>query len=482
MAFADVLRLHARQRPAVVALRTGELQIDYRTLDRTIDHLCSVLRDHGVTRGELTGVALNDTAEHLMVLLALSRVGAVILPIDCRCNPGEKAAVAARFGARRLLLEPTDPTVHSATLHVAPEWFGTTSHAYVDPLVDDDAPLLLSLSSGTTGPPKGPMVSHRQFVHRFLPYWVDLGLGSRSRFVAATPLCFGGGRGFALALLRVGAQVSMFSLPYTPEALVEHVRRVDATALFLVPTLLRRLLRLESRELAFPTLTALVSSGSTLHLEERRQVRQRLTPNLYEFYSSTEGGAISVLAPQDFAAWPDSVGRPCCNVEVEIVDAGHVAMPPGSIGRLRYRSPASARGYHLGDDGEAFRDGWFYPGDMASMNPEGFLFLSGRAKDMIIRGGVNIHPLDIETVLLELPGVAEVAVTGIPGGEMGEEVAAFVVTARPMDPAELIAHCRVRLAPYKVPTRIEFVIGLPKNSLGKILKSELLAQVRDLAH
>jgi acyl-CoA synthetase (AMP-forming)/AMP-acid ligase II len=256
------------------------------------------------------------------------------------------------------------------------------------------------------------------------------------------------------------------------------VNALGATAIFLVPTMIRRLLDEQPPGVALPTIRVLISSGSALHPEERLTIRDRLTPNLFEFYSSTEGGAISVLTPADCERHPDSVGRPAFRVAVEIVDEAHAPLPPDSVGRLRYRSPASAREYWNAEGGDAFRDGWFYPGDLARLDEDGFLHLHGRAKDMIIRGGVNIYPQDIERIVAEIPGVRDVAVAGAPAREMGEEVAAFVVSEG-VDADAIAAHCRARLAPYKVPSIIRFLPELPRNAGGKVVKSALLASLSD---
>ena len=161
-------------------------------------------------------------------------------------------------------------------------------------------------------------------------------------------------------------------------------------------------------------------------------------------------------------------------VQVEIVDAEDRPLPFGEVGRLRYRSPATPSGSYKGDSSEAFRDGWFYPGDLAALDADGFLSLRGRAKDMIIRGGVNIYPGDVESVLLSHPAVADAAVVGVPSPELGEEVAAFVVLKAPVGMDDLVALCRSRLASFKVPKRITVLETLPKNSLGKVLKRELV--------
>lgn len=473
MPFSEVFRLHARLRGRKVAIRQGNRSIDFRSLERAVNAVAFALRGTGVRRGDIVGVALKDRAEHLIVLIALARIGAIILPMDWRWSEREQRAVAERYAARLVLLETLPPNPPQGWREVMPEWFAETERVYVDEEVADDSPFLLSLSSGTTGMPKGPCVTHRQFENRFMAYWINLTMNAHDRFVLATPLYHGGGRGFALAMIFAGATVSLFPPPYTPQALVAHVAAVQGTAIFLVPTILRRLLDAQFDSIAFPTLRKLISSGSALYREERMAIRSRLTPHLYEIYSSTEGGAASIMGPEDMALAPESVGRPAFRVELEIVDEAHGPLPPGEVGRLRYRSPASPRGYFVGDSSEAFRDGWYYPGDLASLDPDGFVFLKGRVKDMIIRGGVNIFPGDVEKVLLECGGVADAAVIGTPSREFGEELVAFVVSPSGVTREALVAHCEAHLAPYKVPRRVLFVDGLPRNSSGKVLKADL---------
>lgn len=432
----------------------------------------------GVARDDPVGVALTDRAEHLVMLLALGRVGATVIPLDPRWPAAEAQGVAHKFGARHLLCDADDP--RDGWIGVDAAWFATDLPPYHDALVTLDTPFVLSLSSGTTGLPKGPRVSHGKFVARFDVYWLDLTLNGQDRFVTATPLYFGGGRGFALAMLYAGGTAVLFCPPYDPGALVDFVGRIGGTAMFLVPTLLRRLIAEPRTGLAFPDLRVLISSGSALYPAEARAVRETLTPNLYQYYSSTEGGGCSLLTPAAFADHPDSVGLPCAGVAVEVVGSDHRRLPAGEVGRLRYRSAASADAYFMNDDPAAFHEGWFYPGDMAVFDADGFLHLRGRDKDMIIRGGVNIYPSDIETVLTALSGVAEAAVAGVPSREMGEDIVAFVAAAS-HDAAPLREACAARLARYKVPSQFVFLDELPKAANGKVDKRALVGLVSGAA-
>jgi acyl-CoA synthetase (AMP-forming)/AMP-acid ligase II len=202
----------------------------------------------------------------------------------------------------------------------------------------------------------------------------------------------------------------------------------------------------------------------------------------FEYYASTEGGGISLLGPDDIDGHGESVGRPVFAVEVEVVDDEDRPLPAGTIGRLRYRGPGVATAYYRDPDAstEAFRHGWFYPGDLAEIDEAGFVSLKGRAKDMIIRGGINIYPADVEAALNAHPAVAEAAVVGWPSKEFGEEIAAFVRLAGDADEASLIAFAAARLARAKWPKAVFVVDDLPKNGAGKVLKRELVERLPPL--
>jgi acyl-CoA synthetase (AMP-forming)/AMP-acid ligase II len=478
MTFSQALRQHARFRPHRLAIVEPGRSIDYRELDRRVDFSCHALRAKGITRGCLVGLSLQDRAEYLIVLLAMARLGAVVLPLDPRWTNAETQRVCDNFGATRVLCDRAERDAAWTALNDSD--FGESATVYEDGDVNLDSPMLLSLSSGTTGLPKGPRVSQRKFINRFTVFWIDLGLCSLDRFVTATPLYFGGGRAFALAMIYAGGSSLLLCPPYKPEQLVAFINQQRATATFLVPTLLTRLLLLAREgELLLPTMRVLISSGAALYAAEQRDIRRKLSPNLFQYYSSTEGGGCSVLQPAAFEGHPDSVGQPCFGVEVEIVDDDHRPLPPGRIGRLRYRSAASADHYYKGDESAAFHDGFFYPGDLGEFDVDGFIYLRGRSKDMIIRGGVNIYPSDIEAVVLQHPSVIEASVVGVPSKEFGEDLAVAAVTRGTLDVEALRAHCASVLARYKVPRYFLQFDELPKAGVGKIDKKAVAALVAE---
>ena len=337
-----------------------------------------------------------------------------------------------------------------------------------------DADWLVSLSSGSTGRPKGALVSHRQMYERFVTQWVSLGFDTSDRFALVTPLHFGAGRSFAMSFLAAGATLCLLPPPMAPDELVRAVNECEATGVFLVPTLMRRLLSLPGRGPLFPGLRRLLISGEAFHAHEVSAFRTRLTPNLIGYYASSEGGGVSVLQPADFDAYGDTVGQAAFGVEVEIVDASGASVPAGDVGRLRYRGPGVTT-RTLAEDGTPGAiepGGWFYPGDLAAIDRAGFITLSGRATEVIVRAGVNVYPAQIESVLRGLAGVHEVAVIGVSSPSHGEDIVAYV-HAEGLDADALRAWCSERLAPYKVPARFVLVDALPRTSAGKIDRRSL---------
>ena len=482
---ADGIFHNARRRPAHPAIVDRETTITYAELAEKVARTAGHLQFVGVAPHDIVGIPLNDDADHIIVLMALAWMGAAILPMDVRWTVEEKTRLADQFGARFILIPDGHETIPGIqTIALDDAWRTGVDARDGDgaPLRDRDHSLLLSLSSGTTGMPKGPMVTHGHTLSRLYIYSFSLGFNDADRFIASTPLYFGGARYMTMAYLFMGATVYLYPPPYEPKALAETINQNGITSVFLVPTLLRRLLSIpKGATPLLPGLRQLISSGASLYPDERRKIMAELSPNFFNFYSSTEGGGISLLRPEHPNDVSLSVGRVVFGAEVEILDENHQTVPTGGVGAIRYRGGSVAESYFRNpeDSAAAFRDGWYYPGDLGRFDENGFLFLVGRAKDMIIRAGVNIYPVEIEQTLGTHPAVAEAAVVGWPSRERGEEVAAFVVCRGLVDAETLRAHCRRSLAPYKIPKGVFFVSDLPKSGLGKVLKPQLIARLEE---
>lgn len=495
MNLADAIENNACRRPDHPAVIDGTRVFTYQAFFGQVRRWASAIADLGVGANDIVGINLRDNAEHLIALYGVARTGAAVLPMDWRWTVDEKSRVAGFFGAKVVFSEPDDEFAQTdcgwQNVPLDESWLTRIEAA--DPsrrfAEVDDPPLLLALSSGTTGTPKGPLITHRQFLARFMIYFVTLGFDERTRYLCATPLYFGGSRGYSMCALYAGGTVLLRPPPVEPEELVGFANEQRATMLFLVPTQLRRVMALAGGDDGTPlfrTLDCLFSTGAVLHREERAELMARVCPHYLNFYGSTDGGGCSALMWHDPDSAASSVGRPVFGARVGIVNEDDGPLPAGEVGLIRYRHPGTASSYHNDADAsrDAFRDGWYYPGDLGWLDTDGYLYLAGRTKDMIIRGGVNIYPAEIEHILAQHPAVHEVAVVGWPSREFGEEIAAFVVLrqdeAGSVSDESLRLHCREKLARYKAPRKIFRLDDLPKNSVGKVLKDHLAERLDPL--
>ena len=476
MNLASILLCHAAARPRHPAIVNESETLGHAEIATLAGRYAARLADAGVGVGARVGLCLPDTPDHLVLHYAVAWLGATIVPIDHRWTLPEKLAITKAFDCRVVVTDAVIPSFAAKTLALDPSWRSVDIGA--PPMADDgDLPVMLSLSSGTTGRPSGSLVSHRELYERWIAQWVGIGFNARDRFMLATPLYFGAGRSFGMSFLAAGATVVFCPPPANAEKLIEIAQREKVSALFLVPTQIRGLLDAwRDRGLALPGVRLLVTSGSAIASHERAQIMERLTPGFVDYYGTSEGGGISLLMPEEQLAYAETVGRPSFRVEVEIVDEAGKAMPLGEIGRLRYRGPGVSR-LMVSAAGEQTlsADGWLEPGDLARILPTGHVKIAGRAKDVIIRGGANIYPAEVESVIREISTVAEVCVFGAADARLGETVVAAIVMrpGQSFDEAATRVFLRERLAPYKIPDRFMLVDDLPRNTSGKVIRAKL---------
>ena len=489
MNVCDEIARHAARRPETAALIDGGRVISYRELDLAVRRTASHLLALGVRAGDRVGLCLKDNAEHFVALLAVARMGAVILPLDWRAKPDELRRLERKFAPRLVLVEDgaarsTEAFAATPTEALDDAWRAAVAAAPApapdDAAFADDgaADFVIALSSGTTGEPRGAIVTHDEYIARIARYVRNYGATLGVTAVSVTPLAFSAGRNKVFYLLFGGGTIVLYPTLFAPEEFVEQVARHRAGYAFVVPTVLRWLLKLpDTGAPLLPSLKVLSTGGAFISAAEKREVLRRISPNLHISYSSSATGQISLLRPAEMATHAESVGRANHLVDVEIVDGDGQKLPPGEVGRLRCRgSGIGARFYGEEPDGDA-RDGWIYTGELAMLDGDGYIFLKGRTSEIIIRDGINIYPEEIEQLLRAQAGVAEAAVVGKHSEAHGEEAVAFVVADGPLDPHDLLAACRRRLMSYKVPSEIVVVDSLPKTTAGKIRKKELAARL-----
>jgi acyl-coenzyme A synthetase/AMP-(fatty) acid ligase len=477
MNLAAIIGQHAARQAEKQAIDSGAVKLTYGLFDQLIRQYATRLARSAVGAGDVVGIRMVDNADHVAALFAAARVGAVILPLDWRATRIENEQVARRFRPRVVLSDDMQAVPCGFTgvdaVDVATEEPDPSS-----PVDLTDAPLVYALTSGTTGSKKAMVVTHEEMFERYVVFADEDMMRPGDRFLPAAPLAYAAGREFHFSLLVCGATVVKAPPMFTAAELVEVVAERQANVLLASPNITRDLLKLQSlREgRLLPGLRLYISTTGKLTPEERIAIRDRLTPNLIDFYGSTGSGPIAVIAePADETA-VTSAGHVSAGLDVEIVDDDDRIVRPGEVGWVRMRGPRITKRFagETETDEEGPRsNGWYYPGDLGSLDRAGILHLHGRSADLIKRGGQMIHAQEVERILMLHSDVLEAAVLGLPSAHLGEEVGAFVVVANPVDAHALRFHCHKHLAPYKVPSRIEFVDALPRNSSGKVQKALL---------
>jgi long-chain acyl-CoA synthetase len=461
--FAGLVQSVARRRPDHPALRWDGGIMTYRALSASVEAFARRLAARGIRPGQCLAVSISNRPEFVVALLGGLAAGATVAPLDVLLKAEERADVLADLRPAALVEAEPDGTLVERLLD--------------DP--GDGAPAfaLVLYTSGSTGRPKGSLLSHAalEFANRS---WAEpvMGLRDDDTVLAALPLAHSFGlNGALLAPLLAGATVVLIER-FIPETVAAALASDGVTVLPAVATMFGRLLDVQGFS-GSAQLRLGVSGAAPCPWELAETWRARTGTRIVRGYGMTElFRPLSYLAaePTDH---PDCVGRPVPGVEVRVVDDEGRALPAGAVGELLIRTPAAMEGY-LGSPDETLavlRDGWFYTGDLARLTADGYVAIAGRKRERILRGGYSIFPAEVEAVLLAHPAVVEAAVVPVPHGELGEEVAAFVVlrSGGEAGAEQLIAWCRERLAAFKYPRHVTIVAALPRSPTGKILKAQL---------
>ena len=503
MNVANWLHARALQTPAAPALFCGaQCRADYRQFAARAAALAAAMADgHGVRPGDRIALYMANRIEYLVAMYAAWWIGAVIVPINYKLHAKEAAWIVADAQAA-LLLTDTGNALPPGLLPPGCHELGVDTAAFASAMRAADAfgaPLpvepgslaWLFYTSGTTGRPKGVMLSHDNLVAMALcyPYDVD-SVSATDAWLYAAPMSHGAGL-YNFMFVRAGARhVVPASRGFDSTEIFGLARQLGDVCLFAAPTMVKRMVR--EAPARVEGLRTIVCGGAPMYAADMVQALDTLGPILAHIYGQGESpmtitamrkDAIADRAQPRWDARIASVGTAQCCMEVRVVDAAFNELPPGQCGEVVARGPAVMSGYWRNEAAtrQALAGGWLRTGDIGFLSDDGFLTLTDRSKDVIISGGTNIYPREVEEVIAGHPYVFEVAVVGAPHPEWGEEVVAFVV-ARPggrrLDAAVLEAWCRAEMASFKKPRRYVFCADLPKNSYGKILKTELRARAK----
>jgi long-chain acyl-CoA synthetase len=491
----------AAEEPDRAVLFEGDRSMTWAQINDAADGLADGLARRGVRAGDIVVVRTQIRLEWVVIDAALAKLGCLLLGLNWRLTPDEVRYVLANSGARAVICDDPDPAplagafdgaelVAAVSLDARADGFQHYADLVAGPPVRRISvaePRLVIYTSGTTGLPKGVVMAPRPGLEReAAEYLADVAARSSRRpgdvYLATMPFSHGAGPGHVRGALRAGAQVVFLRRFDAEAALVLMVRR-GVTTWASVPTMLKRIAALPQDVLDAhrPSTLRHVSTGAApVAAALKHWVAGYFGDVLHEGYGATEVGMITHATPEMRLDRPSSSGLPHRHVTIDIRDADGGSLPAERTGEIWVRTPVVINSYLNGAPlGPDVLDavGFFRTGDIGHLDEQGYLFITDRAKDMIVSGGVNLYPAEIEAALLTHPKVQDAAVIGIPDEEFGEQVKAFV-ELKPgqwAEPAEIAEGVADRLASYKRPRSIEIVEELPRNLMGKLLKKDLRA-------
>lgn len=506
---------HAARNAAAPAIGTpGGVCISYGALANWIANVATHLDGLGVRRGDFVLLALPNGGAVVAASLAVQRLGACAVEISRELGPAGTDAVLAQTGARIAVVQARDAAAwsehararglqHLVVVHPTPpperlstllsglswSWFADappaeTNAVAPDAARDPSAPALLVYTSGSTGAPRGVVQTHANIAANTEAICDYLQLTADDRALSILPLFYCYGKSVLQSHLKTGGSVFFDHRFMFPRVVMEALASERCTGFAGVPLtfeLLRKQVDLAGLDLR--SLRYVTQAGGAMHPETIRWARSAFAPaKLFVMYGQTEATArLSYLPPDRAKEKEGSIGRGLANVELRVVDDQAREVATDEVGQLIARGPSITPGYFQAPEETAaiLRDGWLWTGDLARRDEDGFIFLVGRAKDMLKLGGHRVSALEIEQVLAQHDAVREVAVVGVSDRTSGEAAIAFVVSANGTegDANELRRFCREHLPAFKVPREVRFVDGLPRTASGKVAKSELQGRV-----
>jgi len=495
---AQLLLRTARSHGERPALAVGPTVVaDYNAMAARVAGLAGGLLGLGLAPGARIAVVAGNCTEYIELMFAAWHAGLAIVPIHSKLHPKELAYIfgnsgaGAAIGSHATFARVTE-AVRTSRLNLAFE-IGTpefnalygAAPAPISPRGGDQLAWLF-YTSGTTGRPKGVMLTHGNLTQMLLHYFTDVdAIAAGDSIVHAAPLSHGSGLYVLPHIAQAACNVVTESGGFDPDEIFSLWRRCQGVSMFAAPTMVKRLID-APQDHGAGHLKTIVYGGGPMYVSDLQQALKRFGPHFAEIYG--QGESPMTITAKSKAIHIDSahprhlerlgsVGRAFAGLEVMVADGNDQPMPTGESGEICVRGAVVMRGYWQDPEASAatLRNGWLHTGDIGVFDAEGFLTLKDRSKDMIISGGSNIYPREVEEALLTNSAVSEVSVVGRPHPEWGEEVVAFVVARSGAIATKetLDAHCLEHIARFKRPKEYRFVEALPKNEAGKVLKTAL---------
>lgn len=490
----ELVARSARRAPDSPALACEGERRTFGELEERSNRLASALAARGVGPGDHVAMLQYNGVEFVEAFLAIQKLGACAAPVNFRLSREEVSYVLGDCGARLAIADP-ELAARAAgveTLVVGPDYeaaLAAGAPERPDHVAHGDDLAFLMYTSGTTGRPKGAMLSHQNLVVNTTNWLYEVGARPDDVWLSGLPLFHIGGLNGILPFLHLGAlAVIEPSGGFDPGRSIARLAEHDVSKCFFVPTQWQEICShpevgtVDARRLRTAMWGASQAPLPTLEL----LAETFPSVEIVNAFGQTEMSSNTCfLRGEDAIRKMGSVGRPALGVEVRIVDEKGVDVRQGEVGEIVYRGPTVMQGYHGKPEAtaEAFAGGWFHSGDLVREDEEGFIYVVDRLKDMLISGGENVYPAEVERALIDHPAVAEVAVVGVPHPRWVETPLAIVVRepGTEVEEPDLIDHCRERLAGYKKPSAVVFVEELPRNAAGKVLKRQLRERYADVA-
>ncbi|WP_155593520.1 class I adenylate-forming enzyme family protein [Lysinibacillus cavernae] len=493
MYMTDILENYAVQQPNEIASLYDGKKLSYRDFYQRVKRFAAYLQEQDYEKDDVIALYTLNSDLFLIAYLGVQLAGFVVMPINTKLAAPEVDFIFNHSQAKGLIY---DERLAALLEDVSYSFQYVVGLQEMKDIVENDHykrtvvqleahdTAVVMYTSGTTGKPKGVMLTHQNIVATADIWSSSMNMSRKDKMFICTPLFHCAGlHVFAMPMIYQGGTI-VIEEAFSPTKTLAQIAATDATIFFGVPSMYTIILNTPGfKEQSLNHLRLLCYGAAPMPYELVKQVKEAF-PNVkvQNLYGQTENSpAATSLLDTDALTKIGSVGKPLAQTEVCVVDSEGMSVPAGEVGEICVKGPQVMKGYlrYPEETARTIKDGWLYSGDLGRFDEEGYLYIVDRKKDMIIRGGENIYPIEVEEVLYQMPEILEAAVVGLPHEVYGEVPKAFVVLkeGKSLDENTILSYCQTRLAKYKVPYEIEFLAELPRNASGKVLKHTLRPKV-----